>query len=223
VKITIFLLLFSALRLQAADNCIKTCVLNADCGIGAQCIAERCSYKPAFCFSDRWSVNERGEYSDCGGYYCEQKTGLCRRQATDSGHCTSGYIFDGKDSCMPSVNCETNDSECLNLMEKWKQARWQWENLYPEPHLPLLSCIACQKHEECGANQMCWQGRCVNEAVFCGKTADGEEALMFKDLTIKSCGDYACDAVVGQCRSDCLSNRDCRQGYTCNKNRFCSK
>jgi hypothetical protein len=217
----IFFLLFSVVCL--ADSCLKSCVLNADCGIGAQCLGNKCSYKPTFCFSDRWSVNERGEFSDCGAYFCEAKSGLCLRQATDTSACTSGYVFDGKNSCVPSINCEGTENNCQELLEKWKQSRSQWESIYPEPRLPLLTCVACEKHEQCTSNQMCWQGRCVSEGIYCGKTVDGEEMSMFKDLTIKSCGDYACDTVLGQCLTDCQSNRDCRQGYTCNKNRFCVK
>jgi len=201
------------------DSCEKSCLINADCGIGANCVAEICQYQKVFCLNDRWSLNERGEYQDCDAYACDPTAGLCRRTATDYAHCTPGYVMNEHHQCVSSINCDPHDVQCQELIKKWKESRAIWESYFPTPRLPVYSCIACKNNSGCDGQHMCWNGRCVKAGTYCGTTTDSHGETWHGSFNsgglAKNCGDYACAPVSGDCYGDCLRTSDCRQGLSC--------
>lgn len=203
------------------DPCQKTCLLNADCGIGGQCTGGTCSYKTQYCANDRWSVNERGEKLDCGAYLCEQKTGACLSEAQDSGACTTGYVHDGQLSCVKSINCNSADPVCAELEEKWKVTRKNWEVLNPEPNPSPFSCQSCDESAPCDSGKMCWNKRCVPNAHYCSLTPSGEEVSRNQDTVLQVCGEYRCNLISGDCRASCTDDSHCQTGLVCSKDRRC--
>jgi hypothetical protein len=209
------------------DSCVKACLINADCGIGGECIDKTCSHKKQFCANDRWAVNERGEMTDCGAYVCDSKVGLCRREASDSEHCSSGYAYDQNKSCTMSVQCDPKtDPGCQSLLDKWTKTRDQWEALFPAPVFTPFSCIACTQHTDCKANEMCWSNRCVPDNKYCGQSAEVPapkppatprlvDASFIRKGLLQTCQEYTCEKVSGECLNSCIQNSDCGMGTSC--------
>ena len=216
IRMTLITMILLPLSTWAADLCEKKCMINADCSTGGSCVEGLCQNKTAYCANERWSVNNRGEMTDCGAYTCDSLSGLCRRQASESEHCSSGYAYDGDKSCTSSVQCDpTNDPECKLLMDKWRKTRDQWEALFAAPAFKPFSCIACTAHTDCRADQMCWQGTCVNDAKYCDMDAQKKSGSYIKAGLNQACNDYSCEKVSGLCLSDCIQNSDCATGLTC--------
>ncbi len=200
------------------DSCTKQCVIHADCGVGGYCDAGTCRYKSKYCSNERWSTNERGETSNCDAYKCVDDLGTCPRSATKIDDCTLGFVFDGKTSCVPSVNCDINNSEdaaCKDLWDRWQVTRSNYEKTTPEANPPLLTCQACQGHDQCSNSQMCWQGRCVTNDYFCSIDAQGGHQVSSKNGVEAFCGNYTCEKVTHTCLTQCLKPQDCRDGKTC--------
>jgi hypothetical protein len=197
------------------DPCAKSCVVAAECGTGGACHKGICEYQPRFCANERWSANSRGETSNCDAYTCSNETGMCLRKAQSSNDCLVGYVFDGTSLCVPSVQCNPAEPNCLNLMERWKKARTDYEAITPEPRLSPLTCISCQMNSDCASGQMCWQGRCEKSSAFCRLSDTGEHFSIMNRRTPASCGDYACDPVPGTCLTSCLKTSECRSGKQC--------
>lgn len=212
----IHLPLFASIRpFEGGDSCTKTCVISAECGIGGACNGGICQSLPRYCSNERWATNGRGEVSDCDAYHCDEVTGVCLRTAVKSDDCTNGYVFDGKTSCTPSVNCDSQDPSCRDLWERWQVARKQYEKQTPEPSTVPLSCVTCESHEQCGADQMCWQKRCVTNDFFCATEPAGRQYVSSKQGLQAECGNYACDHVSNSCYTRCLKPQDCRDGVSC--------
>lgn len=202
-------------QIPVHDVCTRTCAIHADCGVGGLCDQGRCLYQRQFCFNERWSVNERGETSNCDGYACADSTGLCLREAQSSLDCLSGFVFDGQSNCVPSVQCNLADPVCQSLYERWKKARADYEEHTPEPHLPALTCQPCSDSITCGAGKMCWQDRCENQGSYCSIKSQDEAISIAPSGEVTACGAYACEKVTGQCFRNCLKNSDCRNGKVC--------
>lgn len=198
------------------DTCAKSCTINADCGIGGKCTNKTCQYENQYCANDRWSMNARGEASDCKAYTCNTQNGLCRRQAQESEHCSPGYAYDGDKSCVLSIQCDpATDPGCQPLIDKWKKTREQWESTFPQPVSKIFSCVKCNSHNDCKSSEMCWQNRCVADSPYCDKNGATEEASFFRSGLIQACQNYTCEKVSGLCLNDCLQNSDCTNGMTC--------
>lgn len=198
------------------DSCQKSCTIDADCGIGGSCNTGVCEHKTNYCLNDRWSVNERGEVWNCDAYRCDSAHGECFRQATANENCTSGYVFDGKNSCVPSVNCAENDPSCQDIYQRWLKARHDYEAQTPQPSPPVFSCISCETHSDCDSTQMCWQNRCTKAALYCADNSNnGEQAVFDKNGVVVNCGNYACDPIAKACFTACQAKQDCNTGNAC--------
>lgn len=196
------------------DACSKACVINSECGVGGLCNQGTCQYQKTFCFNERWASNERGETSNCDAYRCDQDRGLCLRSAKTTTDCLTGYVFDGKSSCLASIDCQSSDPHCQDLMDRWKKAREEYEASTPEPSLPPLSCQPCEASENCGTGKMCWQKRCVASSNYCEVDSEGTHHQV-GFLRSLDCGVYVCDKVSGACLNSCLKTADCRSGRKC--------
>lgn len=197
------------------DSCQKSCSIDADCGQGGFCNAGHCERKNTYCSNDRWSVNSRGETWNCNAYRCNETNGLCFRAATSNGNCTTGYVFDGKSSCIPSVSCAANDPSCQDLYARWLKARHDYENQTLAPQPSPFSCIPCTAHADCGADQMCWQNRCEKSDLYCAVAGNGESVVVNKQGIVASCQNFACDPVTKSCFTQCQAAQDCRSGKSC--------
>jgi len=200
------------------DSCSKTCVISSECGVGGLCEQGLCQYQKSFCFNERWAANDRGEASNCDAYRCDSEKGLCLRKAQSTQDCLTGYVFDGVSLCLRSVSCNSVDSHCQDLLDRWKKARDEFEQNTPEPRLTPWSCMACETSETCGAEKMCWQNRCVSKSPYCRVDLEGEHHQVISQLLLpesKACGNYACDQVSGECFNSCLKESDCRSGRKC--------
>ncbi len=200
---------------SGADKCAKACVISAECGIGGLCNKGQCSYQKQFCFNERWSVNARGETTNCDGYSCSSTTGLCLREARDSTDCLSGYVFDGDTKCIPSVQCNFTEPACQDLFERWKKARSDYEATTPEPRLTPLTCVPCSDSSQCASGQMCWNNRCEAQGSYCAANGADEQFSVTPTQPSESCGNYSCERVQGKCFKSCLKNSDCRSGKLC--------
>ena len=200
---------------EVIDNCAKSCVINADCGVGGVCETGVCRSQSRYCSNERWATNGRGETSNCDAYRCRETTGTCLRAAANGDDCTNGYVFDGKNSCVSSVNCDSQDPSCRDLIERWQVARNQYEKMTPEPTPAPLSCVACDSDNQCGATQMCWQKRSVANDFFCFTDGDGRQYVSSKEGPKAECGNYSCDRVSNSCYTQCLKTQDCRSGVSC--------
>jgi hypothetical protein len=215
---TLAIMLPFALTTQAqppADSCQKSCTIDADCGIGGTCNTGLCEHKTTYCLNDRWAVNERGETWNCDAYRCNSTNGLCFRQATANENCTSGYVFDGKTSCVPSVHCAANDPSCQDIYQRWLKARHDYEAQTPQPTPAPFSCVSCKSNADCDSSQMCWQGRCEKADLFCNAAGDGESAVWDRNGIVAKCATYACDPIAKACFAGCQTNQDCAKGKTC--------
>jgi len=201
---------------SAQDLCLKQCLVSAECGIGGVCDQGTCRHQAHYCGNERWSVNERGESSNCDAYRCSTETGLCLREAKSPVDCLNGYVFDGVKSCIPSINCNPQDPDCQDLYHRWVKARAEYETTTPQPTPTPLTCQACTGHAECGAQKMCWQSRCVVNDLFCQTDATTLEQISYSSQGPQAfCGNFACDASRGQCFDRCLKAQDCRAGKNC--------
>ena len=208
----------------SVDLCAKTCENNADCGSWGQCANKVCQYKASFCANERWVANERGETSDCGTYACDTNTGTCLRSASLPTDCSPGYVYDGKNSCIKSVDCNPADASCRVLQEKWQKARDKWEELNPQPEVKPLTCIVCDESNPCGQNQMCWNNRCMPQAAYCSQNSSGLDISILPLVAEpRECNEYRCDKIDGRCFSDCVADRDCQKGYACGSQQRCVK
>ncbi|MEZ0390699.1 MAG: hypothetical protein ACAH59_00690 [Pseudobdellovibrionaceae bacterium] len=207
-------LFFTPLSVLGQDQCSKTCVIDSECGVGGVCTQGSCQLQKNFCFNERWSANERGEGSNCDAYRCLPETGLCLRQAQSSMDCLTGYVFDGSSTCLPSVQCNSSEVHCQQILERWKKAREDYELTTPAPQLPVFSCLPCETSEVCGSSQMCWNKRCVPQSPFCQETAEGQHQQVDSGLP-KDCGFFACEKSQGLCFRSCLKDSDCRSGRKC--------
>lgn len=210
--------LFMPSLLWASENtediCTKTCVIDSECGVGGVCDQGKCHYKKSFCFNERWSVNDRGESWNCDAYRCDSDTGLCLRKAKDSTDCLTGYVFNEQNSCIRSIQCNSADTNCSELLEKWQSVRNEYEQSTPEPVVAPLSCVGCENSQTCGTGQMCWQNRCVPANPHCQVDSNGQH-FQVDLLSSKACGNYACEKVQGACLRTCLKESDCRSGRKC--------
>ncbi len=202
-------------RAGAQDACAKACVIHAECGIGGLCDQGSCKYQAAYCGNERWSVNSRGETQNCDAYRCSPASGLCLRQAENANDCLNGYVYNGKDACVPSIQCNLADAHCQDLYERWKTSRAEYEATMPEPTPAPLSCIACDTETACASHQMCWKGLCTEKKAYCEVTTDGEHLQKSPDGQSSSCGSYICEKVSSQCLTTCQKKSDCRQGRNC--------
>lgn len=201
---------------MAQDLCAKTCVIDAECGIGGLCNQGTCGYQNTYCGNERWSVNARGETHNCEAYRCANETGLCLRRALGPLDCLTGYVFDGTKACVPSIQCNSTEPQCLDLYERWKQARLEYEATTPEPQPAPLSCISCQDNSGCSSAQMCWKGTCVEKKNYCQIAPHGEHFKVEPSQGMTtSCGLYACDKVSSDCLKACDKSADCRDGRNC--------
>jgi hypothetical protein len=209
------------------DACLKNCTADSDCGPNASCNNNVCKRKSQFCSNERWSTNDRGESINCGPYSCNSKTGACRRFAQQTTDCSFGFVFDGKSNCIPSVECADGDLSCSEQFERWQKSRQNWEAQYPEPKIEQLSCQTCKENMDCnnseiGSEIMCWKNLCVREDLYC--TTDGQHYFSNNKYgPIRTCGEYKCNQMSGECFNDCASNDDCNNGFKCNANRNCIK
>lgn len=199
----------------ANDSCQASCSIDADCGQGGFCDTGKCARQISYCLNDRWSVNARGETWNCNAYRCNTLKGQCFRESTANDNCTSGYVFDGKKSCIPSVSCPVTDPTCQDLYARWVNARHEYEKQTPSPVAAPFSCVACQTHDQCGSDQMCWSKRCEQADSFCAINGNNEAVVANKQGVVSSCQNFACDPIAKSCFTSCESAQDCRNGKTC--------
>jgi hypothetical protein len=180
-------------------TCSKTCLLNADCGIGGSCEGGLCRSLASFCSDELWSTNDRGESKSCRGYTCDPSSGLCRQKAAGQLECTAGYIFDASNqSCVPSVVCQDPGSTaCRELWAKWQMQRGEYEARHPRPTPNNFLCQACTAHSDCPSDQMCWKGQCKTDKSYCSD--DGLSVIHGRSDVVRSCGNTVCDVILGDC------------------------
>ncbi len=124
----------------AQETCPKSCVIHADCGLGGWCDNGSCAIRPNYCGNERWSVNALGETKNCDAYKCVEPAGLCLERAEKETDCTQGYVFDGTDRCVSSIQCDPTTEHCQDLLRRWQEARTQYEELTPEPKPEPVTC-----------------------------------------------------------------------------------
>jgi len=210
-----FVMSLSASAAFTADTCQKSCSIDADCGQGGFCNSGSCQHQPTYCSNERWSVNERGEIWNCNAYRCNDNNGLCFRSSVSNDNCTSGYVFDGKSSCIPSVSCAAGDPSCQDLYARWVKARHDFEAQTPAPQPTLFSCLPCHQHSDCGTEQMCWQNHCEKSDLYCAIAGNGDSLLMSKQGIVANCNNFSCDPIAKACFNQCQASQDCRTGKSC--------
>ncbi len=208
--------------LPPADPCSKSCVLNADCGVNGFCDNNVCKPVDNYCSNERWSMNDRGEGQNCNAYRCDEQSGACLRTAQSGSSCTWGYVFDGKQLCVPSVSCASNDQGCQDLQRKWQDARSEYEVSTPIKAEPALTCRACQDTFDCGPEEMCAKNVCVKERPYCSQDIFGGLFSVYRGQ-FQSCAGFQCDVSFGECLKICFSNFECQSGFTCENNRCQNK
>lgn len=201
-----------------SDSCLKSCTLNADCGIGGFCQENVCKPVDNYCSNERWSMNDRGDGQNCNAYRCDQQSGTCLRTAQSSSACTLGYVFDGKNLCVPSVNCSSGDEACQDLKRKWAAARDEYETSTPMKAEIPLSCRECHTIRDCQSGEMCSNNTCVKERPVCEQDIFGAYFSVFRGK-MESCSGFQCDVALGECLKICFSQFDCQQGYSCENSR----
>jgi hypothetical protein len=204
---------------------VVTCQSDAACGLGGYCTAGNgatgtCLRRPAFCADDRHAMNDRGEFTDCGYYRCQDgfqdSTNLVR------GTCVRDYLS-GSD-CKPGSYWDAVSGWCICTSQTGPCG---WDNFAP----PVFSqCMpTCGKDADCGTGNMCWQGKCAHLDSYCelvpgtlniydSVTPDQQLPLPASGSYPRihaSCGSYACDKSTGQCMTDCQVQDDCAQGKLC--------
>lgn len=222
-------------QLTTDDRCLKTCNVNNDCSWGSYCQSPNnnaptsspavCVYKSQYCSDDRWSVNDRGESTDCSPYNCNTTTGACARFATQQSDCSFGYAYNGISACTKNLKCSDESSpDCLAEIEQWKIERQKWESTLLKPQPEALSCAVCKENIDCASSQMCWQGQCKTENLFCVSDATNTKEMSSNKFgPVRSCDEYRCNRVTGECYNDCASSKDCIDGYQCDHQRHCVK
>lgn len=85
--------------------CNASCTSQADCSPGSRCIAETGKCVPgATCESDRISIDENGNRTDCTPYRCDV-SGVCKKSCGSANDCAASFL------CNPDGQCVSASGE----------------------------------------------------------------------------------------------------------------
>ncbi|HET9551984.1 MAG TPA: hypothetical protein VFP50_03370 [Anaeromyxobacteraceae bacterium] len=192
----------------------KECSTDADCGYGKYCGAGSCQRYTWFCATPSVSMNDRGEWRDCGVYACDTSTGRCPSSSNSTLDCANGALWDaGSYTCVCPVGTPCGASDA-------------------PPAYDLSGYRTCSVDADCAAAEMCWRSPwvlsprpiCVSRNDACGFDATGAVSVAPSATldaggnlvrTTTSCGAYQCDPVSGQCLDYCVGTGDCQGSNAC--------
>lgn len=207
----------SSPSVDLANTCSVGCHGDQECGAAGWCSGGTCKKRAYYCGDGTTSYDDRGASADCTPFACDSSTGRCFTSAGSSSECAPSWPYD--DVSGHCAYCTQNGCSLTG--------GGGWLSL---GDASAITCSAtCAHDRECGAGNMCWQGRCVYRANYCewsqetGPTAIAVDGALDPagdyGRTRTSCGGYACDPVAGQCYTQCFNTNECN-GLTCDPQTF---